>query len=831
MEPSPSYGQRIERAFVGWGYWICRHRALGILVPMLVTVFFVSWLPEMQVDNSAESFLNKGEPEALRFDRFRAEFGRDDLIVIAVRPEQVFDLAFLEKLRRLHTALDGEVPYLEEITSLVNARSTRGEADTLIVEDLMEDWPETEADLAALRDRVLSNPLYRNTLVSADGTLTTLSLEPFTYSTHPAGGRTGADTDATGGFDDERAGFDDDDSRDAGPDTPTYLTSPELAEVGAAVDAVVARFQADDFEIFVAGAPTLTTTINDYMIRDLSVYMGLAFVVIGILLYVLFRRLLGVLIPMLVVFLSLLTTLGVMVVLGMPASAAAQILPIFLLAVGICDAVHLLVIVYQRLADGAEREDAIAFALGHSGLAIVMTSLTTAAGMLSFAGAELAPVAALGLITPIGIGLALLYTLTLLPALLASVPLVARSRRAGRRTSDLLGETLARIGDAAARHPGPVLAATAFIAVVALVGATQVRFSHNGMTWFPEGEPLPRASALIDHELRGSITLEAVVDTGRPNGLHEPDVLRRIEDAMRRVERIEQPPVFVGKATSITDIVKETHQALNENRADHYKLPDDRQLIAQELLLFEQSGSDDLESIVDSTFQRARVSFRIPWEDALLYPALIAEIQQELRAAFDDRAGDEIELRFEMTGLLVVLAEVFDALLTSMIRSYVLAFVLITPMMILLLGSLSRGLLSMIPNLLPVAVTLGVMGFLDMPLDVSTIMIGAIVIGIAVDDTIHFMHKFQRYYEETGDSSEAIRSTLRTTGAALLFTTLVLSGGFYIISFGTLVNIHNFGVLTALATISAFLADLLVSPALLAVATRKRATAGTPPAP
>jgi predicted RND superfamily exporter protein len=774
---------------------------------MLMTVLFASWLPQIEIDNSSESFLNDDDPASLRFDAFRELFGRDDPFLIAVRAPEIFDLAFLRKLRRLHEALETELPYVEEVTSLVNARSTRGEGDTLIVEDLMADWPETAADLAALRERVLSNALYENTLISSDGLITTITVEPFTYSPQP---QLDERAEALGGFGDE--------SEDA-DEKPAYLTSLESAEISETAEEIVARFEANDFEILTVGVQTMTNRVNRYMMRDLTVYMGLAFVVIAGLLYVLFRRLLGVIIPMLVVFLSLGTTLGIMVLLGLPGSAAAQILPIFLLAVGICDSVHVLVIVYQRLAQGDDREDAIAYALGHSGLAIVMTSATTAAGMISFIGADLAPVAVLGMITPIGIAMALAYTLVLLPALLVSVPLVARSRHVGRRTSETLGHQLARIGDAAARHPGMVLCGTTLVTAVALIGVFQVRFSHNGMKWFPEGDPLPAASQLIDDALRGSITLEAIVDTGVENGLHDPETLRRIEAAMRRAERLEKPPVFVGKATSIVDVVKEIHQALNENRRDHYVLPEDRQLIAQELLLFEQRGTDDLESLVDSTFQRARVSFRIPWVDALLYPAFIDEIERETREALGS------DLSFEMTGLLVVVARVFDGLLTSMTRSYAIALLLITPMMILLLGSLRRGLLSMIPNLLPVVLTLGLMGWLDIPLDITTIMIGAIVIGIAVDDTIHFMHKFQRYYEDTGDSHEAIRETLRTTGAALLFTSLVLTGGFAIIACGTLINIRSFGILAAFATTAAFLADLLVSPALMALATRKHPVA------
>jgi predicted RND superfamily exporter protein len=136
----------------------------------------------------------------------------------------------------------------------------------------------------------------------------------------------------------------------------------------------------------------------------------------------------------------------------------------------------------------------------------------------------------------------------------------------------------------------------------------------------------------------------------------------------------------------------------------------------------------------------------------------------------------------------------------------------------------------MIPNVLPVLLTLGLMGWLGVPLDISTIMIGAVVIGVAVDDTIHFMHKFQRYYETTGDTYLAIRLTLETTGAALLFTTLVLTGGFSILALGTLVNIQNFGIMIAFATSVAFIADLLVSPALMALATRARSVSAPRPA-
>jgi hypothetical protein len=175
-----------------------------------------------------------------------------------------------------------------------------------------------------------------------------------------------------------------------------------------------------------------------------------------------------------------------------------------------------------------------------------------------------------------------------------------------------------------------------------------------------------------------------------------------------------------------------------------------------------------------------------------------------------------------VTGMLPLLAQTFTSLIRTMARSYVIAFVLITPLMILLLGQLRRGLIAMIPNVLPIVFVLGLMGWADIPLDASTVLVGAIVLGLAVDDTIHFMHKFERYYAETGSAPDAVRNTLATTGSALLFTSLVLSAGFAVFAFSYTRNTAYFGILASTATLVAFLADVLVSPALLTLETRWR---------
>jgi predicted RND superfamily exporter protein len=259
----------------------------------------------------------------------------------------------------------------------------------------------------------------------------------------------------------------------------------------------------------------------------------------------------------------------------------------------------------------------------------------------------------------------------------------------------------------------------------------------------------------------------------------------------------------------VADTLKEIHQALNEGQPEYYAIPQDRLLVAQEFLLFENAGSDDLEDFVDSQFSKAGFLLRIPWVDGVHLASFVDEVEQH----FQQVLGESVEVT--MTGGGVIAARTFSAVVRSMARSYALAFLIVTPLMILVLASLRAGLISMIPNLMPILLTLGLMGWLDLPLDFSTMMIGAIILGVAVDDTIHFMHGFRGYLGASADPEQAVRRTLETTGRALLFTSIVLFAGMLIYVFATMGNLVNFGLLSAFAVASAFLADVVLAPALL----------------
>jgi hypothetical protein len=797
---------RIEAWFERYADGIYRHRFKTLAVMGVLIAALLSQLPTVTVDTSTEGFLHDNDPALLAYNAFRDQFGQDEVIIVAIERETVFDPDFLIVLRQLHRDLEDRVPHLDEVTSLINARNTRGNADALIVEDLLAKWPDSPEALEVVRQRAMANPMYRHLLISEDGRFTTIIVRTHTHS------GSGDETGLLDGFEDESAGAEN------STGATSYLTDQETSEAVFAVQEVVDEYRDKGLILFMAGSPVVTHFLKQSMMTDMRRFLSFAALAVGICLFIMFRRISGVLLPMIVVLLSLLSTISIMAIAGTAIKVPTQILPSFLLAVGVGTSVHILAIFYQHFQQHRDKRRGIVSAMGHSGLAIVMTNITTATGLMSFSTADVAPVADLGIFAGIGVLLAFFYTVTLLPALLAIIPL----KKAPLLAASGNGEGMDRFLDAVARfstrRPRVILIVSGIIIVGSAIAATGIQFSHYPLVWLQETNPIRVATTTIDRELRGSMNLEVVIDTHKENGLYEPDLLKRLDAAASHMETLVYGDVFIGKAWSLPTILKEIHQALNENRQAYYAIPDDRDLIAQEFLLFENSGSDDLEDVVDSQFSKVRLTLKAPFTDAVKYSRLIADAQVYFQKQFP-------EATIVTTGMIPLLAQTFTNSIYSLSKSYITALVVISILMVVLIGRLRIGLLSMVPNLAPILVTMGVIYVFRFPMDLFTMLVASIAIGLAVDDTIHFMHNYRRYYEQSGDPVDAVRRTLRSAGRAMLVTTIVLAIGFFVLAFSKLTNIRNFGILTGITIIMALLADYLLAPALMVLVSPKKSEA------
>ncbi len=783
-----SWKVTVEKGFSHLGVLIGTHPKIWLCGCLIIIAAIASQLQHIRQDTSIEGFLEKGSEELLRYDEFKDIFGRDEVFLINIEVDDIYDPAFIENLRRLHMQLEDEVPHVKTVDSLINARHTYGKDDTLYIEDLLPvDLPDDPQELEELKQYTFNNDNYLDFLISRDHHLIAIMvrLEPYNYH-----------TDQNGRLHTE------------------YLSDKDLRDALYAIEDIVDQYRgvlSDDIRL--AGSMPISIMLGRVMERDFAVFSGLANLLIGIVLMIIFRRASGVLMPLTIMALSVVVTISFMAIFDTPLQVSTSILPSFLLAVCVGDSIHLLTIFYRHYDAGETKIQALANALEHTGLAIFFTSITTAAGLASFSTSELSPVAALGIYGALGSMVAFLLTVFILPCLIALFPLKRRPLHSADNTP--LNRFLLKAVHLSTTYPKTIVACGMTVFFISLIFASQSTFSHHPIDWLPDDEPALLALKKHEQRMGSSMTIEVVLDTGKDRGVIDHEFMQTLDDVQKELESWETDTYRVVKAICIADIVKETNRALHDNDQNFYSVPDDSALISQELFMVELDEPDDLYNLIDKEYRQARLTLMVPWVDALYGRDLLNRLEQLL----NERLGPHTE-RITITGVTALLGATFAEMLVSTAESYGIAAVAITIMMVLLIGNLKLGLLSMIPSLLPILIVLSIIHLLGIPLDMLTMLIGSIAIGLTVDDNVHFMHGFRRIYIKTGDPAYAIEKTILSTGRAMLITSIVLSIGFIIYTQAQMKNMIGFGIMTALCIMLALIASFLLGPALMMLANK-----------
>jgi len=800
-----NWRNRTEEKFEDFSDWVFEHSKKTLFLTLVAVVVLVSQLPSLTIDTSTEGLLHKSDQMRIDYNAFRDQFGRDEKLILAVQANNIFDIDFLQKLDALHKALEEELPHIQAINSLLNARNTYGDDGALVVESMVEFLPSNQQELNELKARATANSLYDNLLYSEDYTLTVITVDTNNYTgeqNDSASEEFDFDADFSGEFD-----FEPEIKINGTP--RAYLSDAENDEIIAKAQQIIKRFEADDFKIYLTGSAAIAGIFKQAMTSDSVLFISLMIVMIIVVLFALFRRISGVLLPLFCVVLTLLSTLSLMAAFSVPFTMVTQIMPTFLLAVVTGASIHLLAIFYKDFDSSANKKTSLRYAMGHSGLAIVMTSVTTAVGLWSFSFSGVAPVADLGRFASAGVLIGLFFTLVLLPALIALGNIKHHPPATSHTGHTLMDKSLLTISRFATSKAKGVVIVSAVLITVAVFFAAQLRFSHFPLHWLPDDNFARIATETVDDSLKGSVTIEVIIDTETTNGLYNPKVLQTIDNISTSINEIATGNVIIGKVISVVSIIKETNRALNENRDEYYVVPSDSVLIAQEFVLFASSGSNDLDDLIDGDYSKARLILKMPWVDTLETRAFIQDAQVYLDKEFEGLA------KVTFTGIGTLMTVVFEKAIYSSAFSYLLAFSFITVLMILLVGNLKIGLISMIPNVLPILFIAMIMRVFDMPLDMFTLLIGTIALGLAVDDTVHFMHNFRRYEMQYNNVDKAVELTLMSTGRAITFTSIVLALGFLVLTFSSMNNMFNFGILMASAILVALLADFFLMPAIM----------------
>jgi predicted RND superfamily exporter protein len=723
----------------------------GWLIGCLIAAFGIA---KLDVETTTGSVLDRADPAWSFYQDSQTAFGGDEILAIALESETPLDRGTLEKVVEISERLE-ETPGVRRVDSVSTVPLVRARPDGLVSLDaaFADGVPESRDELLKLGSLLRADRLAPRSLVSDD-------LRAFSV----------------------------------------VLVLERGAE--ADYDAVL-----DDIDRFLAGAPAWVSGVpvfrkeaNVETRRELSTFIPLTVLVIGLLFALLFRSLRAVLIPLATSGCAVWITLGIMGALGVSVTITTAILPSVLLALGCAYSMHLLVAGSSR--GGAEaRAEAI---LEVSPL-VALSGLTTAIGFVAMALVEIEAIRGIGTFGALGVLIVLAATLTAAPAAMQLWPLPARSPVS---YESLRSRAVSSIVSFVDHRRSLVVGGSALVVAVVGVGITKVDVESDVIVWFSRDHPIRIAYGEIRDRFSGISPVNLVVEAPAGRLVTEPLVVERLAELTAFLEVAPE----VGKAISMADPIGQMHEGfMGEPGAP---LPARQDLIEQYLLVLE--SKPQIQDLVTSDRTRANVLLRANdnASTALLEVAARAEEWWSSNgvAGYSARA----------TGIMYEFARAEDEIARGQIRGLGFALMAVAVILFAVLGSVRLAVISLIPNALPVAVAFGLMGYLGIALDAGTILVGNLALGIAVDDTLHVASRYHARTDAGDHPLEALRWALERVLSPIAYTTLVVALGFAVLGLSGLLFTRNLGLLTAAVLVLCLLADVILLPALLLLAGERR---------
>ncbi len=743
--------------------FIERRSIVSLLLGLALVGAFLPGMGKLTADFTHRAFFFDDDPLLVQFDAFERRFGNDDAVVLAVNsPSGVFDVETATLLNELTEAL-WKVPEVIRVDSLANFNWVHADGDDIMVERFIPDDRPLTPELLAERQRIaLAHETIPDYLVSKNAKTAILFARI----------------------------------------RPGIETQPDNKVITLAVRKLIADHQRGDHTYYLSGTPPLSYAFAEAAELDMSRMVPLLIVVVMIILGLLLRSIAGVLLPFVVAFLAIAASLGFAGLAGIQLGNITSALPNILIAVSIADSVHLLVTYFRARTRGVERRQAARLSLLKNFVPTFLTSFTTAVGFFSFATADLKPLLGLGTMAGVGTVVAWVTSYLVIGSLLFLLPIRASTiapeeaaigeQRASRYVGWILG------------HRRGVLLVMSLLFLGAAVLSALNEVNSDPFKYFREGFPAREANDFIEAEVGGTRGIELVLDAGAEDGIKDPAFLRKVDELQKWIESIPS----VSRAVSIVDVLKATHRSLNGDAQEAYVLADTREAISQELFLYTMSLPQGMDLNDRVSLKNDAVRMTVLWTIATS-----SEVVEQI--AIVENKAKELGLKAEVTGKNRLWQSMNGHVVRSFISSFFSAAVSISLIIIVALRSLRLGILAMIPNLVPLVFAGAFLYLFRQPLDVGTVVVASVVLGIAVDDTIHILTNFRRARHEGKTPRQALVEVFAHTSPALISTTSILAAGFGVFAFATFMPNVYFGILTAITLVAAALIDFTLTPVLL----------------
>lgn len=757
---------------------ILRGRWLILALSLCFIVLSSIGLGQLYFRGDYRIFFAKDNPQLQAFEQMQLEFNKSDNILIGIAPRSgdVFQPEMLQLIRE-YTEAAWQTPYSIRVDSLSNFQHTTAEADDLVVADLVPNSQLSAAERLIIRDIAIAEPALVNRLVAADGKVTAINITV---------------------------------------QLPEPTQQQQVTEIWSFVSDLSAQFAAryPNVDFHHTGIIALNYAFASEAEQDVRALVPIMLAAIMLMLAVLLRSIAGALATLLIIVVTVTSTLGIAGWLGLFMSTATVNVPTILMTLAVADSVHLLASMQFALADGKTKSQAIQYSLQRNWQPVVITSVTTAIGFLTLNFSEVPILRDLGNLTALGVMLACVFSLTLLPVLMQFLPLRAA-------TIQQNSGTMARLSEWVIQRQRRLLWGFVLVTLLCTALLPLNRVNDEPNKYFASNTSFRQANDFMEQNLSGFTSIDFALNGGVAGAVNQPELLQALESFSNWLA--EQPEVM--HVNTLSDVLKRLNKNMHQDDPAFYRLPETAAEAAQYLLLYEMSLPFGLD--LNNQLNIDKSATRLT---ATLYnlgsKELIA-LEQRALAYF---TANWPQYQLSAASAALMFAYIGERNMASMLTTLPLALLLISILLVVSLRSWRLGLISIIPNLIPALIGFGLWGLLVGEINLALSVVASMSLGIIVDDTVHFLSKYRHAREEGRDSEKAVRYAFHSVGRALCITTLVLVAGFAVLMFSGFRLNSDMGLLTSGIILIALLVDLLFLPACLLKLDKTGRTADVSPA-
>jgi len=740
--------------------------AVTIIISVLL---FVQMKQNSKMETDLDKYMPENHPAFVYSDQAEEWFGINDGIIVAIENKKgVFNTATLDTLKQFTKRLQ-KMDEIEkaDVTSLYTADNIIGTEDGMDVKAFYKRVPKSEEKLNKLKQNVENNEMTFGRLVSYDETVTVIIAE-------------------------------------IKDDVFTQEFYEEILSLAAS-------YETEDIKIHVAGRPIVEGTMALLGPADMKKMVPIVLLVITLVLFFMLRSVKSTLLTMAVVFFSTLWVFGLMAAVNIPIYAVSTMIPVMLIAIGVADGIHLYshLHLFLRKNPNATKKEATVDMIQNMWKPVVMTSITTATGFVSLLTSQVYPIKYFGVFTAIGVVLAMVFSLVLIPAgiMIFGLPKVKKTgKNETNKESNLAYNFAAKV----LKRKSISIFVTAAIIILSIVGMQKIWINSSFLDKFENDSEIVLTDKFINEHFGGTTTLNLILDSeSEKDVFKKPEVLKLVD---RMQSQLENDLEVVGNSFTLTDYTKRMNKVMNADKEEFNTIPDNQDLIAQYLLLYEMSGDpENLNKVVDYDYAKLNVTFQLKSDNSKAINSAISVLD----SYEDDFKKQGITMNYAGSGYKGLVFT--DLILEGQIMSLVLSLIIVIILLSLMFKNYKIGLIGAVPIIITALISFGTMGYLDIPLNTTTALLSSIAIGIGIDYAVHFIEQYRNNASKSNDKLLVAQKTMAHSGRAISFNAIVVIAGFMVLLFSVFPPNRELGALVSLNMFTSFVGTVTIMLVLLKV--------------